>query len=295
MDYKDYPCSFQSNDAASVTTQRYFLICSKINFALLILAAFCSSLNLEPSSNYYHILAWIVIISLIFSLIFRFSIKLLKLDRKWYDSRAIAESIKTITWRYAMGVNPYPAVLAEKADKNFIGAINAIIKSRPEINEVLAVCLSSGEQISTRLRELRNLSFENKKKVYLNSRIKDQRDWYQNKAKFNASLERKWFWVNTFLESFAILIAIYMLNVSSNNFNPIGLITTLSGIIIGWVEIKRFRELSQSYSLAAQELASAGSLIEGVKDEAALVKYVAETEEAISREHTMWLAKRSVN
>lgn len=294
MDYKDYPCSFQSSDSASLLSQKQFILCSKINFASLILAALCSSVYLESSSSYYRLLIWIVIIALGISLLSRFYIKIKKLDIKWYNSRAVAESIKSATWRYAMGVDPYASSLSgDIAGKMFIETINTIIKSYPEINEAMAVCLSSGEQISKRLHEIRGLSLDDKKSIYLNSRIKKQRSWYQGKAKFNGEQENKWFILNIILEVLAILVAIYMLNASSSFLNPIGLLTTLAGIIIAWTEIKKFKELSQSYVLAAQELASAGSLIEGVNDVVALSKYVADTESAISREHTMWCAKRS--
>jgi len=78
-----------------------------------------------------------------------------------------------------------------------------------------------------------------------------------------------------------------------NVFSPIGFITTLASISVAWVEMKKFQELSQSYALAAQELASAESLMVHVDDQASLSTYVNDTENAISREHTMWCAKRS--
>jgi hypothetical protein len=73
--------------------------------------------------------------------------------------------------------------------------------------------------------------------------------------------------------------------------NPIGVLTTLAVVCSAWTQIKKHRELSQSYALAAQELASVESLITHVNSDSALAKYVIDAEDAISKEHTLWCAK----
>jgi hypothetical protein len=54
----------------------------------------------------------------------------------------------------------------------------------------------------------------------------------------------------------------------------------------------RHDELSKSYGLAAPELMVLHSRLELAETEEAFWQGVEETEAAISREHTMWMAKR---
>jgi len=35
-------------------------------------------------------------------------VKSAKLECTWYDGRAVAESVKSLSWRYMMGADPFP-------------------------------------------------------------------------------------------------------------------------------------------------------------------------------------------
>lgn len=87
-------------------------------------------------------------------------------------------------------------------------------------------------------------------------------------------------------------IAFYLIESPIKYFNPLGLATTLTAILCAWAQTKRYQELAQAYGLAANEIASSEALSQSIQSEADLAKYVEEAEDAISREHTMWTAKR---
>jgi hypothetical protein len=290
----DYPCTFKTSDGASLIAQKNYIRFSVFNFLLLIIAAFCSSSVFHTRYVLYKPFAWIVIVSLFLALITKLTMKIWGWDKKWFDTRSVAESIKTATWRYAMGVKPFGLDLSsQEVDKVFTEKIKSIITSMPDIERVISTCLASGKEITDQMREIRAKNVNEKKNIYLKERVQDQRNWYGKKAKYNGRREFFWFIAIIVTESTAIIFAFCMLNAQCNIFNPIALITTIAGVFVAWTEMKRFRELSQSYALAAQELASAESLISSVTDATTLTTYVDDTENAISREHTMWRAKRS--
>lgn len=56
-------------------------------------------------------------------------------------------------------------------------------------------------------------------------------------------------------------------------------------------QLNRNDELSRTYGLALQELSLIDGLAEGVETETQLTSIVTDVESAISREHTLWLAK----
>jgi hypothetical protein len=57
--------------------------------------------------------------------------------------------------------------------------------------------------------------------------------------------------------------------------------------------MKQFRVLRTSYAFAAQELATIAILLPHVDTEVEWSDFVSNAELAISREHAMWLARRS--
>ena len=57
-----------------------------------------------------------------------------------------------------------------------------------------------------------------------------------------------------------------------------------------WLETKQHHVVARAYRVAAQELDAIDALIPQQRTEEAWGRFVAEAEEAISREHTMWKA-----
>lgn len=293
MTQSDYPCLFQSSDSSSLMEQKTYINLCRIDFSLIVLAAFFSGFSLNPNLKISKWCAFFALISLILSFCLKLIIKVGKWDKKWFDTRAIAESIKTATWRYIMGVEPYENSLsAEDADRKFVNKLGEILKSASKAFESLAKSVGSGQQISNRMREIRQMNMEGRKTIYLQERIKDQKDWHCRKAKYNSDKETMWFWVIIIVELLAIFAAIYILNTLNSTFNPIGTFTTLVVVFAAWNQTKKHGELSQSYTLATQELTSIESLAVHIKNEEGLSDYVRDTENAISKEHTMWCAKR---
>ena len=293
MTHSDYPCLFQSSDLASLREQNSYINLCRIDFSLIVLAAFFSGFSLNPSLEILKWCAFLALISLILSIFLKLIIKMGKWDKKWFDTRAVAESVKTVTWRYIMGVEPYENSLsAEDLDRKFVNKLDEILKSASKASGSLAKNVGSGQQISDRMREVRRMKIEERKTIYLQQRIKDQKDWYSKKAKYNSDKETMWFWVTIIVEFLAILAAIYILNTLNSTFNPIGTFTTLVIVFTAWNQTKKYGELSQSYAIAAQELISVESLAVHIKNEESLSDYVRDTENAISKEHTMWCAKR---
>jgi hypothetical protein len=63
---------------------------------------------------------------------------------------------------------------------------------------------------------------------------------------------------------------------------------------VAWSQSRRHEELVQSYGLAAHELNELETVVGGVGTEAMFKEFIEQAEETISREHTMWCARRDV-
>jgi len=97
-----YPALFRSADTAANNKQKLYLALLRAEYATLLLASILSS-NLFSDTTYL----------LFYAIIFLESVTLLLLRTKlkpeqdWYRCRALAESVKTLTWRYMMRASPF--------------------------------------------------------------------------------------------------------------------------------------------------------------------------------------------
>lgn len=108
-----------------------------------------------------------------------------------------------------------------------------------------------------------------------------------------ATKGRRWFWVSLLSQVLAASFAfVGVLWPGDALANVIGPCAAVAAAATAWGQLGRHDELSKSYALAYQELISIQTLAETVTTEEDLDRVVADGEGAISREHTMWMAKR---
>jgi hypothetical protein len=102
MEYEDYPGLYQASDKASLQAQTCYLAAIQIYLILLIAGAVCT-LFLGECTILAIIAAVILIATLFTSILLAFK----RFDKTWYNGRVVAESVKTVTWRYMMHAEPY--------------------------------------------------------------------------------------------------------------------------------------------------------------------------------------------
>jgi hypothetical protein len=63
---------------------------------------------------------------------------------------------------------------------------------------------------------------------------------------------------------------------------------------MGWVQTKRFQELAGSYALTAHEIMLLDAMLPSDQSDEKFSSFVGDAENAFSREHTQWRARRDV-
>jgi hypothetical protein len=92
----------------------------------------------------------------------------------------------------------------------------------------------------------------------------------------------------------AVALAVIQAVSGGMKINVVPVITTCAAAFAAWGQMKRHDELAQSYAMATQELEGLASLANGQANAADFVQFIEQTENSISREHTMWCARRDV-
>ena len=215
-----------------------------------------------------------------------------KPERTWYEGRAGAESIKTISWRYMMGAEPFGLEGNQtEVDDVFLRRLDDVLSVLKDLDLVLEQ--SVGDQITPAMRAVRAADLEKRKSMYESDRVSSQQDWYAKKARWNRDRAVRWTWAMLGVEIVGIIAAILKANGTLRG-DLLGLAGALVAAMAAWLQTKQHRTLAAAYSVTALELASVRSRIGHQTTEPDWAKYVADAEEAFSREHTLWKASRAV-
>lgn len=282
-----FPALFVTADEASFRQQRYYLRLVRGEYILLIAAA---SLTLVDSRD--------PIFLIIFACTFIAPLAILawrahtRPEQGWYKSRALAESIKTLSWRYAMRSEPFDDERQADANKDFRDTLAALLRSNRQIGEHLAGLDATGPQITLPMIELRNSALRDRKAFYLRHRVQNQQAWYSHKAAANKVAARNWQCVGA--ACYVSGIAMVMLQVEFTDFPlPIEPAIVIASAALGWMQIKKFNELASAYALTAHEIGLAQTVIVDANTEAGFGKAINEVELVFSREHTQWIARQT--
>jgi hypothetical protein len=288
----DLPALHNAASSASGSAQKRYLALFIADLIFLIVGATLSAISVGTSA-YMSLLAVLGGISFIISLVLTGAIRFGRYEKDWYGGRAIAESVKTLAWRYMTCAEPYLISLtAKEADQKLADDLGLVLSQRKYLSGALDGKLSDKAQISDRMREIRNLNTTARRDFYIKARIEEQRTWYGQKAHVNQRKEEVWFIAIMCAQIGAGAAAFCLVRWPEFPLNLAGIFSTLATAFIAWLQVKRHQELAQSYNLAAQELGLIAIKAHHVDTDDELSVFVADAENAISREHTMWIARR---
>ena len=149
---------------------------------------------------------------------------------------------------------------------------------------------SIGKQITCRMNEIRALDIAESRAIYRSDRILEQEDWYRRKSDSHQNQAEFWKLASLLLQFLGVaggsLKAFQVIDV-----DLLGITAALSASAIAWLQTRDHGSLAEAYSITRRELAIIGEEIERVSDEQ-WPEAVEHAELAISREHTLWRARR---
>lgn len=289
MEECDFPALYNAADSASIEAQRKYFNALRLYLLLLIVAAFVS---FNWAQEVYGAIASAVLFLITLGILVW--LKVQKPEDIWYNGRAVAESVKTRTWRWIMKAEPYDKALSEEqAQRELLSDLKAILNQNRSLSTCLNWTPDLGEAISTKMISIRSLLWHERLNIYKNDRIDNQSVWYSKKSQFNKRRARQWFTASIFLHSLAILMLLYRIKDPITSF-PIEVIATAASAVLTWLQAKKHNELNSSYSLAAHEIVLIKGEAISVKDDSHLSEFVMNSESAFSREHTQWVARKNV-
>jgi conflict system pore-forming effector with SLATT domain len=282
----ELPGFFRDADKASVRGQRMTILLNGVRLYGAGAAALGGALSWKL--GFFDLWGGVALIGFAAALAAEVTLVIHQPERDWYAGRALAESAKTLAWRYAVAADPFPADQPTKEARRVLRERLVGIAEKGKDR----VTLSSDEaDVTPRMAELRELPFAERKAAYLKGRVQDQKDWYARNAEKNK--RRALFWRVLLIVGEVLAVAL----ASGRAFGvwDLDVSGVLAAAVAGsaaWFGIKQYSALASAYSVTASELSlTRGRILD--TDEPEWAAAVADAEGAISREHTLWLASRS--
>ena len=288
IEEKNFPALSQAADKASLDAQCIYYFALRCYLILLIVAAFVSFF--WPKDVYGALSSAILFLIALGILIW---LKVQKPEDTWYNGRAVAESIKTRTWRWMMKAEPYENNASEKqTQKEFLSDLKTILRQNRSLSSSLEWNPDLGEAISHEMKVIRSLSLSERLGIYKSERVDNQSIWYSKKSQFNKRRSKQWFIVSIILHMAAVFMLLYRIKEPGTSL-PIEVIATAASAVLTWLQTKKHNELNSSYSLAAHEIVIIKSESASISTENQLSDFVVNSEAAFSREHTQWTARKN--
>ena len=284
----ELPAAYRGADAASLRGQKDALRLLRWGLRLGLIAAAGGITTWRVGDSQLDVLAGASTVAFALSLYLGVKVAADRAEDRWYLGRAAAESVKTLAWRYAVGGDPFPVLMPlPSSDELLTNRIHVVLTSA--IDRVLDP--APGDQITQQMRSLREAPFDERQSRYIAGRIEQQRGWYLWKAELNAQSARRWGWFAAGANVVGFIGAGCRF-LGWVEIDLLGIAAAAAGAGTGWAHLRQHRVLATSYALTAQELGLVRERLASVSDEATWALEVSDAEDAISREHIMWLARR---
>jgi hypothetical protein len=286
----ELPSVFVAADHSSRSQQRLSLWLRRIQLLTLVVAAALGAVAIRTGSvEWGPLLAGV---AFVVAGLIETTILTVQPERGWYGGRAVAESVKTLAWRYAVAGEPFGRSERGEGDADalLVERVKQIVDEFREIG-VLPV-IGPTEEITGWMRSLRARPLPDRRESYHRGRIDDQRAWYARRARWNHRRSLSWSIAMLAIQSLGLGGAL-LKGTGVIDFDALGILAAAAASVLAWLQIKQHATLAQSYSHAAHELSAIEALIDSVRSEAEWGRFVNDAENAISREHTAWRAHRS--
>lgn len=292
LEKTDFPNYYLASDQLSLDSQSNYIIILSLDLIGMALASALAIYNYSSvdSKQAIYVISGLLMLS---STVLTIILKTKKFEDSWYQGRALAESCKTLTWRFITCSELFESNLTlDDARRNFLTRIQELQGEFSDMTGRMDAELLNSDVITNKMLDVRRLSTRERRDYYINYRIKDQKSWYSKKAKFNQRRYNLWFAIIIIVQIFAMLSTVFLIVKPASNWNLVGFFTTVSGCALSWLQVKQHQELKQAYTTTTQELNMILAMANNINTDDELSQFVLDSENAVSREHTLWLAQK---
>ena len=283
------PALFDAADRASINSRTMFFGIVRAQVVLLLTGVISGTVATATETEQ---IAIVGVVAFIAVAALRVYSRLSSVEATWYDARMAAESVKSLSWRYGVGGEPFPiGTLSDKeADALFSARLWELLSDLGNLRT--PPNRGAHYQITPAMRDLRQAGLVARKAAYEQDRVGDQASWYADRARHNERQSR--FWDAMFVLSSAVAIMFGLLQAfGAVGVNVLGVAGFVAALITMWTGVRRYDRQARAYGITAHELLAMASIMQPIDDEEEWAGFVDSAEAAVSEEHTGWRVSRA--
>ena len=281
-----FPAVYYAADQMAIAGRRRSYRLLFVQLVALTAAAGFAAFKWQPGS--VRISSAIASLLFLIALVLALASAAVKPERSWYMGRAVAESVKSLTWLYAVGGDPFAIDTGGETEERLESRLQALSTGLGEADSPP----NDPALIDASVRSLRGLDMVDRRAAYLEGRVNDQVLWYSSKAESNRVRARGWIAAFVVVSGLGIVGA-GLEAVNIVEFGFVSLLAATAASFSAWTQAKQHSILAASYRLASEELVIARFIVEAARMEREFAIAAGDAEDAISREHATWVARTS--
>lgn len=280
---EDLPGLFHAADEAAIVGRHSYLRSRGLQLILAILAAVGAAFTFRVGDARTDVAALGTAVAFVSILALDVGLLTSRANQMWHEGRVLAETAKTLAWKYAVCGAPLDQTLPEaQADTWLIERARQLRREFPEVR----LQPTTGAIITDRMRTLRHAPFAERRRQYLEHRLRDQQRWYAAKSTQHDRRGRR-------LQLFALILEIVGVCAAlakafdAIDFDLAGIVAASIAGIAAWTSARQDNRVSAAYATTSNELALVAEAFRGVEQDR-WASAVAEAEEVINGEHSLW-------
>src|SRR5579872_3351867 len=239
----DYPPLFTVTDTAASEGQTRSIRATQLDILVVLAGAVISVVvSFVTGEPFHQILSTAAVVAFVLTWGEKTIMPRLRFSQDWFQSRAIAESTKSVMWRYMTRARPFDG---DDADSQFLTALRETLHS---LNVTLEHAPSrvDGRQITPYMRLVRSLPAAGRKQIYLRLRLVDQLRYYSSKAERGRRVGRRWRISGLVFRAatFGFAAARFW---DDNAGLLIGLFVNLTVVVASWSQLMKHEDLAKGY------------------------------------------------
>lgn len=272
-----FPAAYGASGDASAAAQNAFMRSTVVRLVALSLAGILAEIE--------HVVAhWAVVAVFVAAVAVELHLLIQRPERAWYSARAGAESVKSLAWRYSVRGAPFAG---DDADALFAQRLREVLDDLADVKFRGA----SFEQLTGEMRNTRNRPLVDRKQIYEEQRLLQQHGWYSTRRSENERRATIWIVVLVVLEGGAVVAAL-LRALGYVDFDLFGVVGAVAASAAAWLQTRQHQNLAAAYDQAARDLSVVHIGLAAANDAVSWAQFVDDAENAMSREHTTWRARR---
>jgi hypothetical protein len=290
----DLPGLFRFTDTAAVRRQRLTVDWVRRQLVLLVVAAAFSAVPWRLRSGHVDVLALVSATAYGGALWFTWQTARHHHRENWQLHRSAAELLRSQCWRYAVCGDPFGHDVRDP-DGDFEVRVNESLHEMRSVGwrDPRPAGTSAMERalITPTMRDLRGKPLAVRRDVYVRDRVMEQRDWYRRRTSQSRRAAAVWQAMAVLGTAAALAAAAARAGEWGTSMDLVGLASSAAAATVAWSELRQYQPLVAAHSVVAQELETMVVTMDKITTEAAWSAAVRAAEDAISPDHTAWLAR----